>query len=155
MQEIQVMAAPSARTSWLAATTVGSEMIRRGYATAEVGHAIRLRSHGIDPETIVVTEGDLRWHWRALVTCPWCGDHGCDDEACGPGPCEDCRGEGEIEQRLPARSSVQISPEYRMEACRECGGSGQRPKPYREDHVRDLQIVRRVWGAVVAREVHR
>lgn len=41
-------------------------------------------------------------------------------------PCFQCEGLGEWDEGpLPARSSTQISPEYRQVKCDECGGTGR------------------------------
>lgn len=43
-------------------------------------------------------------------------------------PCFQCSGLGEWDEGpLPARSSVQIDPEYRQVICDECAGSGRLP----------------------------
>jgi len=39
-------------------------------------------------------------------------------------PCDGCDGEGTVDVQLPARSPVQVSPEYAVETCIECRGAG-------------------------------
>jgi hypothetical protein len=47
--------------------------------------------------------------------------------------CFECDGAGEWDEGpLPARSSAQISPEYRRVVCSECGGSGLLPLIHEE-----------------------